>query len=173
MAEETIKNEEVVGSTNNEVDKIHSKTSQKDVVEVPKTAFDEMMARLAALEKAQKEVEAAQDQKTASKIEQMRKDGKLVKDVKVRRLENSLVIGWRTVSDDVYFADGKLIEKQEVEVWLDGGAKKILTMRQWATLPVYEKMEVKKESRDENGEIVYGLLGSDGKEVEINVKYIN
>lgn len=166
--------EDTIEDTIEDVSQVKTDTPKKDEeVTLSKAAFDEMMLRIAGLEKSQKEIESVQDQKQQDKIERMRREGKLVKDVKVRKVENQIVIGWKTLMDEVYFADGKLIENQKVEIWLEDGKKLELTQRQWASLPVYQKMEVKKESRDENGEISYTLLGSDGKELEISTKYIN
>lgn len=148
-------------------------TEAKDTVELKKTTLDALMDRLNRLEEEQKELLAVQDRRTKSKIEELRRAGKLVKNVKLRSLENKVVIGWKTVDDDVYFADGRLIEKQTIEVWLDGGEKKTLSMRQWATMPLYNEYEVIKESRDENGDIMLTVRRADGKELDVNVIYAN
>jgi hypothetical protein len=95
--------------------------SKKDTVELKKTTLDALMKRLETLEKEQKQLLEVQDRRTKSKIEELRRAGKLVKNVKLRSLENKSVIGWKTIEDDVYFSDGRLIEKQTVEVWLDDG----------------------------------------------------
>ena len=147
--------------------------SKKDTVELKKTTFDALMDRLNKLEEEQKQLLEVQDRRTKSKIEELRRAGKLVKNVKLRSLENKTVIGWKTLEDDVYFSDGRLIEKQTVEVWLEDGVKKQLSMRQWATLPTYNEYEVTKEAKDADGNFLLTVRRGDGKELEINAIYVN
>lgn len=144
-----------------------------DTVELKKTTLDALMERLSKLEQEQKELLAVQDRRTKSKIEELRRSGKLVKNVKLRSLENKMVVGWKTMEDEVYFSDGRLIEKQNIEAWLEDGTKKILSMRQWASLPTYNECEVVKESRDEDGNIILTIRGDEGKQLEVNVIYVN
>lgn len=146
---------------------------EKDTIKLKKTTLDALMERLSKLEAEQKELLEVQDRRTKSKIEELRRAGKLVKNVKLRSLENKIVIGWKTVEDEVYFSDGKLIEKQIVEAWLEDGTKKALSMRQWASLPTYNEFEVIKESRDEEGSIMLTVRSRDGKQLEVNVIYVN
>jgi len=147
--------------------------NKKDIVELKKTTLDALMERLAKLEEEQKELLAVQDRRTKSKIEELRRAGKLVKNVKLRSIDNKVVIGWKTVEDDVFFSDGRLIEKQTVEIWLEDGEKKVLSMRQWATMPLYNEYEVIRESRNEDGDILLTVRRGDGKELEVNVIYAN
>lgn len=146
---------------------------EKDTIKLKKTTLDALMERLSKLETEQKELLEVQDRRTKSKIEELRRAGKLVKNVKLRSLENKIVIGWRTVEDEVYFSDGKLIEKQIVEAWLEDGTKKSLSMRQWASLPTYNEFEVIKESRDEEGVIMLTVRSKDGKQLEVGAVYVN
>ncbi len=148
-------------------------TVEKDTVELKKSTLDALMKRLETLESDQKQLLEAQDRRTRSKIEELRRAGKLVKNVKLRSIENKSVIGWKTIEDDVYFSDGRLIEKQTVEVWLEDGLKKTLSMRQWATIPTYNEYEVIKESKDSDGNIILTVRSGDGKELEVNVIYVN
>jgi len=136
-------------------------------------AFNALMARLSTLEEGHKMLTDVQDKSKLLKLEQMRRDGKLVKDIKLRVLEGKVVVGWKTLQDEVYFADGKLIENQKVEVFLDDQTTKQLSMRQWASLPAYQAFEVVKESRTENGQIFYTVRREDGKELDIDITYIN
>lgn len=136
-------------------------------------AFNALMARLSSLEDTTKAMFDVQDKSKLLKIEQMRRDGKLVKDIKLRVLEGKVVVGWKTVQDEVYFADGKLIENQKVAVYLEDKTQKELSMRQWASLPAYQAFEVVKESRSENGQIFYTVRREDGRELEIDITYIN
>lgn len=149
------------------------KRQSNDSVVLSKEAFNELMNRLSKLEGDQKIILETADKRQISKIEEMRRQGKLVKDVKLRMVDDKIVVGWRTVEDEVYFADGKLIENQKVEVFFEDKTSKVLTMRQWAALPAYRSFEVVKESRAENGQIFYTVRREDGKELEVDQTYIN
>lgn len=148
-------------------------SKKADVVEMSKVALDELLARLAKLEEEQKLSRAVEDKNKLEKIENLRRAGKLVKEVKLRKLDGKIIIGWKLLQDEVYFADGKLIENQKIQVIFDDTTTRDMTMRQWAALPMYETFEVLRESREENGDIYFKVRGSDGKELEINIAYIN
>lgn len=136
-------------------------------------AFNALMERISSLEETTKVMYDVQDKKALNKIDQMRRDGKLVKDIKLRVLDGKVVVGWKTLHDEVYFADGKLIENQKVELYLEDKTTKELSMRQWAALPMYQQFEVVKEARSENGQIFYTVRREDGKELEVDITYIN
>jgi hypothetical protein len=146
---------------------------KQDTVVLSTEAFNSMMERLNKLENDQKLVLETADKRQISKIEEMRRQGKLVKDVKLRVVDGKIVIGWKTKEDEVYFADGKLIENQKVEVFFEDKTSKVLTMRQWAALPSYRPFEVIRESRAENGQLFFRVRQDDGKEIEIDQTYIN
>jgi hypothetical protein len=46
-------------------------------------------------------------------------------------------------------------------------------MRQWATIPTYSEYEVIKESKDSEGNILLTVRRGDGKELDVNVIYVN
>lgn len=146
---------------------------KQDTVVLSSEAFNGLMERLNKLEADQRLVLETADKRQISKIEEMRRQGKLVKDVKLRVIDNKIVIGWKTKEDEVYFSDGKLIENQKVEVFFEDKTSKVLTMRQWAALPAYRSFEVIRESRAENGQLFFRVRQDDGKELEIDQTYIN
>lgn len=147
--------------------------AKKETVTLSVEAFTEMMNRIAKLEADSKAILDTADKKQLSKIEEMRRSGKLVKDIKLRTIDDKIVIGWKTLEDEVYFADGKLIENQKIQVFFEDTSDKTLSMRQWAALPAYRSFEVIKEARAENGQIFYTVRREDGKELEIDQTYVN
>lgn len=149
-------------------------TGKKDAgVTLSTEAFNALMARISDLEKITKEVYDVQDKSKIAKIEAMRREGKLVKDVKLRVVDGKVVVAWKTLNDEVYFADGKLIENQKIQVFFEDKTNKEFSMRQWAAIPAYQSFEVIRESRSENGQIFYTVRREDGKELEIDITYIN
>lgn len=137
-------------------------------------AFNALMKRIGDLESTQSLVLQVQDKNKIAKIEEMRRAGKLVKSVKVRKYAGKYVVGWKTVQDEVYKDEqGRLIEKQIVELWYDDSTKSQMALRQWANAPEYVAFEVTKESKDADGNLFFTCVGPDGKTLELNASFIN
>lgn len=147
---------------------------ESDTVTVSSEAFNAMMKRLGDLEETQRLQLQVTDKSKIKQIEDLRRSGKLVKEVKIRKYANKYIVGWKTVMDEVYKDEnGRLIEKQMIELWFDDDTKTEMSMRQWASAPEYIKFEVKAETRDEDGNLFFKCIGPDGKELEMNVSFVN
>ncbi len=151
-----------------------SKGDKKQNVTLSKEAFDALMKRLDTLETTSNLVLQVQDKNKIAKIEEMRRSGKLVKSVKIRKYSGKYIVGWKTVEDEVYKDEqGRLVEKQTIELWYDDNTKSQMSMRHWASAPEYVAFEVTKEIRDEDGNLFFNCVGSDGKTIELNANFIN
>lgn len=147
---------------------------EEEMVSLPATEFAAVMARLASLEEKQGLLMQVQDKDKIQKIEDLRRSGKLVKSVKVRKYNGKYIIGWKTVQDEVYKDEnGRLIEKQTLKIFFEDDTEQEMTMRQWASAPEYVAFEVKKESKNEDGDLFFTVLGPTGKELELNAVFIN
>lgn len=136
--------------------------------------FSALMDRLANLEKDQKDLLSVQDKDKIAKIESLRRQGKLVSSVKVRRLYNKYIIGWKTIEDEVYKDEnGRLIEKQVIRIFFEDDTTADMSMRQWASAPEYVAFEVIGKSQDADGNEFYNIKGADGKELSISTSFIN
>jgi len=142
-------------------------------VEVDASVLQNILAELNDLKTKQGQLEQTASQDQIRKIEQMRASGKLVKAVKIRRIDGKIVLAWKMVTDDVYYADGKVYEKQEYEVTFEGGEKKVVDIREFTRKGQYESYEVIKEAKLANGTIEYTLQMADGKELVILETYVN
>lgn len=142
-------------------------------ITLSKEAFDALMSRLGNLEETQKLHMQVEDRNKIQRIEELRRSGKIIKSVKVRKLEGKYVLGFHTLQDEVYMVDGRLYEKQRIEVVFEGGEKKEVGMREWASAAQYVPFDVVKESRDEDGELFFTVRDSEGKTLEINARHIN
>lgn len=138
-----------------------------------KEQFDAIMSRVNTLEEEARLRAQADDVHTKGRIEELRRQGKLMLNMKLRSVDGKLVVGWRTLQDDVYFADGKLIEVQKVEIWFQDGEKKELTMRQWATMATYVQCEVLAQSTDADGNKFVKVQTPQGETLDINVNFVN
>lgn len=145
-----------------------------ETVTVSSEAFNAMMQRLSDLEETTRLQLQVTDKNKIKRIEELRRSGKLVKEVKIRKYAGKYIIGWKTIKDEVYKDEnGRLVEKQIIELWFDDGTKSEMSMRQWASAPEYIKFEVKSETKDEDGNLFFKCVGPDGKELELNVSFIN
>lgn len=151
----------------------HSRKQDDETVTLSKDAFDEMMKRLKKVEDDALLRAQVDDRNTAAKIESLRKEGKIIKSVKVRKIDGKYVLRFKTLEDEVYISDGKLHEKQTVELTFDDESVRVLPMRQWAGISEYVPFDVISESRDQEGDLFFKVKNVEGKELEINVKYVN
>ena len=147
-----------------------SKTTK---VEVDVDVLKNLLDKVAVLEEKTNQIEQTSSQDQIRKIEALRAQGKLVKSVKVRRFDGGLVLGWKTLRDNVWVADGKLHEEQDIEVYMDDGTKKETTLLRFGRTVQYESYEVLKEARTGAGEIEFTLMLPDGRELVVNSKYVN
>lgn len=137
-------------------------------------AFAALMDRLGKLEESTALYEKVQDRNKIQKIEALRSQGKLVKSVKVRKIDGKFVVGWQTLQDDVYQDEnGRLIEKQTVKIFFHEGSEKVYTMRQWASVGEYVPFEVTSETKDAEGNLFFKIVGPDGLALELNSTFIN
>ncbi len=148
---------------------------KEEMVEIPKSTLDSILARLDTFEKTQKLMLQVEDATKLDKIDALRRQGKLVKTVKIRKIDGNYVLGWKLTKDDVYFSDGKLIENQEVTVYFSEGlGEKKMSMRQWASTQTFATFEVISESRNKDGQLFLTIKSEDdGTELSVDVNYIN
>lgn len=151
----------------------NTKKEGEDKVEVSATVLKDLLDKIATLEQRTKEFEQTAPEDQIRKLDALRATGKLIKSVKVRRLDGELVIGWKIVKDEVWVADGKLHELQELEIYFQNGKKKNMPLLQFSRNVLYESYEVIKEAKTQTGELEFTFMLSDGKEVTINSKYVN
>lgn len=151
-----------------------NKSAPKEkMVNIPESTLNTLLARLDSMEATQKLMLQVEDSNKLHKIDNLRRQGKLVKSVKVLKMDGTYVLRWKLKEDEVYFADGKLIEKQTVVVHLEDKTEKVLSMRQWAASQVFEAFEVIGENRDADGQVFLKLKNTQGKELQIDVNYVN
>lgn len=143
-------------------------------VSVSATALKSLMSRLEQLEETNKLMLQVQDKNKVAQIEELRKKGKLMKSVKVRRYADKYITGWKLIKDEVYRdGNGRVIEEQIVRIFFKDGEHIEMPMRQWASAPEYVPFEVKKETRDDDGRLFFTCVGQDGTELEIDASFIN
>jgi hypothetical protein len=148
--------------------------AKTEMVTIPAADLAAVMQRIGALEESNKLFMQVQDKNKIAKIEELRRAGKLVKSVKIRKHAGKYVIAWETLQNEVYKDEqGRLIEKQTVKIFFDDGSDTDMTLRQWADASEYIPFEVTKESKNAEGDVFFTCVGPDGKTLELGASFIN
>ena len=147
---------------------------KEDVVEVSKSTLEKLLNRVENLEKDNELLKEAADKEKIAKIARLKSGGKLVKTVNINVLNNKIVIGWSRVKDDVYFDEqGRLHEEQIIAVHYEDGEKKEMDYRAFSRLRTSLKGEVVAETKDNDGNTNLKVMLADGKEINIDIKFVN
>ena len=161
--------------------------NKKDIVEVPRSALEQILARQKEQEQVNKDqaekirmLTEVADKGRLARYEEKNRPGGLLRRATVRTWEGSLVLGWKMTTDEVGLStvDGRtvLIEKQIVSLYLDTGNKEpevrevplLDFSRNYKTLPG----DIVKQSKGEFGE-TYTLRLEDGRNIELDIRFIN
>ena len=86
---------------------------------------------------------------------------------------DKVILGWRTIKDDVYIEGSKVIENQVIELILEDGTRKEMSYINFVRL--YKTVQCSKVGdRTENDSIIVKLERNDNKKVyEVDVKFVN
>lgn len=154
-----------------------SPTPVPESVTMSKEAFDALMERLNSIESTQALQMSVLNKNDANKIDEMRRAGKLVKSVKVRQIGGKFIIGWKTLENDVFMQEGRLIEKQTLEYYLkdqtDKDKKNVINLREFAVTPQLVSCEVTAENKDAEGNLTFSVRAPDGEQFNIGLSFVN
>lgn len=142
-------------------------------VTMSKEAFDALMERLKSVEDTQNLQLTILNKNDSNKIDEMRRAGKLVKSVKVRKIDGKWIIGWKTLENDVFMQEGRLIERQTLEVFFKDETKKVMNLREWAVTPAFVSCEVTAENKDAEGNLTFKVRSPEGEEFDIGLSFVN
>lgn len=97
-------------------------TEEDQYVKIKVDELENLKKQMEKLSKEQKMLLSVADKKNLSLYYQRNKDD-LPTEIKLRVIDGKVVIGWRTVENDVWqTSEGKWIEKQSVEVLYEDGS---------------------------------------------------
>lgn len=145
-----------------------------ELVSVPKKTLDAVLKRLDTLEDDNKLLKSVADKGRMARVEALRAQGKLVKSVRIGKMGELFVIGWKLVKDDVHFDnEGKLVEEQTIRVFFEDKTSNDMNVRNFANSMDRIEGEVTSEGKDRDGNITLVVLLPDGKELSINQNFIN
>lgn len=146
--------------------------SSKRKVEIDADVLESILSDLAQVKENQAQLEQTSSQDQIRKIEALRATGKLVKSVRIHKVDNKFVVGWKTLLDDVWIENGKHMERQSREITFDGGETKVMSLTEYTRECTKESYEVIAESKTQNG-VMFTVVVDGGREIVINSLYVN
>lgn len=149
--------------------------NKDEMVTVPKSMLDNILAQIGDLKTSQKQYEQTASQDQVRKIEALRASGKLVKSVKISIIDGKLVKAWKSVADEVYIdhALGKEVSRQSTMISFYDGSEQEMSQIDFSRRKTYQEFEVITEGKNRDGEIILTVVDETGRETEINSRYIN
>lgn len=146
-------------------------------------SVDEMKAELAKKDKDIEKLLAVADKGRMQNWESQHSEGELIRTVRLSMWERQVVLGWKTVKNEVGFINGVLREEQTIKVFLlqtdkDGkiAAPKEVEVNLLNFNRFVEKVdaEVIKQSKDsKTNRVTYTVKLKDGMELEYDIAFLN
>ena len=157
------------------VDKDSGKGQKEETVTISKDQFNLILEEIQKLKEGQKELVDTSSPDQIKKIEAIRAKGGLVKSVKIASLDGKLVESWVTTKNESYVdpLTGKSVFEHSSKYTFFDGKTKEMDQTDFARTRVMESFEVIKEGKDKVGNIIFTVTTKDGKEFEIDSRYIN
>lgn len=120
------------------------------------------------------------DKGRLNKADQTRADGKLLKTVRLSKLGDKYVVGWKRIKDEVYTDErGVIHEDQVVEYYFHNIDKENPSVPEQMSDVKFsrnrrqEDCEVVGENKDRDGKFTYIVLTKTGLELPIDITFIN
>jgi len=114
------------------------------------------------------------DKGRLSKADQMRADGKIMKKVRVSKIGDMYVVGWKRIKDEVYTDErGVIHEDQEVEYYFNDGEPQRMSDVRFSRNRRWENCEVISETKDKDGKLTYTVITPKGLELPIDITFVN
>lgn len=106
------------------------------------------------------------------------KPKKLVRIARLNTFDGKLIVGWRTVKDEVLYIDNKVVANQVIKLFLldDKDEKSEIDQDYLTFVRKSKSVEgeiIKKADDEENGTTIYTLRLANGRQVEVDVRFIN
>lgn len=146
------------------------------MVEVEKATLDKILSRMEMLEEAA-------DKGRLERVRALRNTDKILKKVNLSTYNGRIIIGWRSIKDDVFFdREGKMHEDQVVELYFYNGKtnkegqplpEAELNIQSFSRLLKRISCEVIEESKDKNGNINLTVTTPDNQEIKIDLNFTN
>lgn len=178
---ETISEEQTVTVPETEVASAAPVVDNKEeLVTVKKSDLEEFLARLSSLEEDNKKLLQVADRSRMAAIEEeARQKNQSLPEVKLTRIggpQGKLVLAWRLVDNESYVDNGRLVEKQTMEVFYEDGSSELMPL-----VMFYRKQNKettaqvigRTQDAENDSESLKVRINATGEEKEIEIKYVN
>lgn len=154
---------------------------KRKMAEVPEDVLQKILDKQEAqdkeIERLKKDNEILRevaDKGRLNKADQARADGKIMKLVRLNKLGDAYVVGWKRIKDEVYTDErGVIHEEQVVEYYFNEGDAQQMSDVKFSRNRRQEECEVISETKDKDGKITYLVLTKKGLELPIDITFIN
>lgn len=157
---------------------MENETKTKDnIIEIEKDVLKSLIARMENLEKDNEMLKFSADKGRVSRYEMMNQQD-LIRTAKVSFLKDDkgilkAIVAWRTVQDDVFIdVNGIYREDQVIEVFFEDKKSSKIRYVDFARLVEKIEGEIIEKKQTKEGEI-YKIQMKDGKEYDLDIKFIN
>jgi len=150
--------------------------NDEEMVAISAKTLNSILSKIEVLEKAA-------DRGRFEKANGEKNPQKITKSVNLATYQGRIVIGWKSIKDDVWFDhEGKLHEDQIVELYFHKGKtddnklpvpEKELNVQSFSRLLKRLPVEVIEEAKDRNGNINLTVITKDGEEIKIDNNFVN
>lgn len=163
--------------------KTQTKTEEKPkgkkkvgMVEIPQTSLNAIMGKIKELEESRDMLLQIADKKQLGNYYQRHK-GKIPTRVMLRTIDDKVILGWRTIQDEVYKDPETMrwYEKQRIEVLYEDGKGQEFHLSDYVRKYKQVEAEVRSKITDEEtGSVALKVVRRDnGKEYTIGIAYVN
>jgi hypothetical protein len=180
--EETQQNADAfLDTTPNEVpsESVSDDGDTEELVQVKKSDLAEFLNRLNTLEADNKKLLAVADRGRMAAIEESeRQKNQSLPQIKLTRMgsaQGRLVIAWRMTENESYVDNGRLIERQTMEIFYEDGSSETMPLVKFYRQQNKETLAniiARTQSLDGAGEMLRVKM-LDGTELDIDLKFVN
>lgn len=152
-------------------------------VEVDKATLDAVLTRLENLEtegkKKDEQIEMLKevaDKGRLSRYQDENKEGELIPAARIAFWEDSPILAWKLIKDEVGFRDGRLVVSQVIRLFVDIGEKEPKTVEveylYWTQNVRSHSGEVTSKTETKEGKF-WTVQMKDGRKITVDVRFIN
>ena len=153
-----------------------TKKPVEDTITLPKSEFDSVLKKIKDIEEKNDMLESVADKGRVARWQAQHRDFK-EKIVKISTIEGKVVTGWRMIKDEVGKNPntGLWFEKQIIELHFIDNTKKEYDYADFTRLTHKIKGKVIRDNKFTDADGMHEMLtiDVDGKEIDIDVRFIN